>query len=139
MARQTYEDKVIRIYQGHESGIFDEQEYKKHLADLKAEFGKPVIQVSAAGRTDLKEYFSISGLFSYSKLKHTPFLVFLQDEAGGDVRIVDEPKRLLFYPDDTPVMGQWRGEWRSDFFQFTVGQYRAYLETGEVPERSEGQ
>ncbi len=25
-------------------------------------------------------------------------------------------------------MGQWPGEWRSDYFQFTVGQYRRYIE-----------
>ena len=31
------------------------------------------------------------------------------------------------------VMGQWRGEWKSDFFQFRVGQYRAFLSKKSEP------
>lgn len=33
-------------------------------------------------------------------------------------------------------MGQWRGTMHSDFFQFTVGQYRAYAEAALVPLKS---
>ena len=39
------------------------------------------------------------------------------------MRIVDKPTDLLSFPDETPVMGQWTGQCRSDFFQFAVGQY----------------
>jgi len=34
------------------------------------------------------------------------------------------------------VMGQWRGAMHSDFFQFTVGQYRAYAEAALAPLKS---
>ncbi len=47
---------------------------------------------------------------------------------GVKVRIIDKPVELLALADETPAMGQWRSEWRSDFFQFTVGQYRQYVE-----------
>jgi len=33
-------------------------------------------------------------------------------------------------------MGQWRGTMRSDFFQFTVGQYRTYAEAALAPLKS---
>ena len=41
------------------------------------------------------------------------------------------PRQLLLFSDETPVMGQWPGEWRSDYFQFTVSQYRHYVEEQE--------
>lgn len=44
------------------------------------------------------------------------------------MHIVDKPRALLTFDDGTPVMGQWRGRWRSDFFQFSVSQYRQYVE-----------
>ncbi len=89
------------------------------------------MNVKTAGRTDLEQYFSISGVFKNTKLTHTPLLVFVTSEDTVTVEIIDRAKELLNYPDATPVMGQWRGEWRSDFFQFTVGQYRAFLEAGD--------
>ena len=36
-------------------------------------------------------------------------------------------KDVLLYPDDTVVLKQWPGKWRSDVFQFTVGQLKAEL------------
>ena len=82
--------------------------------------------VKTSGRTDLEEYFAKSGVFSMSKLNQTPFLAFVISIDTVEVRIVECADQLLRLPDDTPVMGQWRGDWRSDFFQFKVGDYRAY-------------
>ena len=42
--------------------------------------GMPII---AAGRTDVEEYFRLSGIREYKKLGHTPLLVFV--EAGDTV------------------------------------------------------
>lgn len=61
-----------------------------------------------------------------SKLNQTPFLAFVISGETVDVRIIDSADQLLRLPDYTPVMGQWRGDWRSDFFQFKVSDYRAY-------------
>ncbi len=85
-------------------------------------------EIILPGRTDTQDYFQISGIFDFPKLAHTPFLVFTRSESKVEVHIVLNGRELLLYPDETQVMGQWNGKWRSDFFQFTVGQYRAFLE-----------
>lgn len=85
-------------------------------------------KIITAGRTDLKDFFEKSGNFSGVKLTHTPFLVFLEEEGTFRVYIVDSADQLLSFPDETPVMGQWQGNYRSDFFQFTVGDFRPYAD-----------
>ncbi len=92
-----------------------------------------MIRVTLAGRKDTDEYFKLSGVFESERLTHTPLLVFTTDQDAVTVRIVDKPTDLLSFPDETPVMGQWTGQWRSDFFQFTVGQYRQHLATKLEP------
>ena len=77
------------------------------------------MQVITSGRTDVSEYFEGSGIRDWEKLPHTPLLVFQVTDDTVTVRIVNDPRDLLEFPDDTKVMGQWRGQWRSDFFQFT--------------------
>jgi hypothetical protein len=92
-----------------------------------------MIRVTLAGRTDIDEYFKLSGVFESERLTHNPLLVFITEQDAVNVRIVDKPTDLLSFPDETPVMGQWPGQWRSDFFQFTVGQYHQYLATKLEP------
>jgi hypothetical protein len=92
-----------------------------------------MIRITLAGRTDIGEYFKLSGVFESERLTHTPLLVFIAGQDAITVRIVDKPIDLLPFPDETPVMGQWAGQWRSDFFQFTVGQYRQHLATKLEP------
>jgi len=85
------------------------------------------MKIITSGRTDLTDYFRLSGIREHKKLTHTPFLIFLTSEDAVEVRIVDNAKKLLEYPDETPVMAQWRGEWRSDFFQFKVVDLRRFI------------
>ncbi len=85
------------------------------------------MEIITSGRSDLKDYFRLSGIFDYEKLKHNPFLVFIVSDYM-EVRIVKSVSELLEYPDDTKVMNQWPGKVRSDFFKFTVGEVRAYNE-----------
>jgi len=77
--------------------------------------------LNTTGRTDLESFFQKSGVLEYSKLKHTPFLAFVKNARDIDVHIVDNSQALLKLPKTTPVMCQWRGEWSSDYFHFTVG------------------
>ncbi len=79
------------------------------------------------GRTDTADYFRISSVFTAGKLTHSPFLVFIEKDNTVQVEIVRNAPDLLSYSDETLVMGQWAGEWRSDYFQFTVGDYRGFL------------
>jgi hypothetical protein len=61
---------------------------------LSAERGVDV-NVITSGRTDLGEYFRLSGIREYQKLTHTPFLVFLISGDTAEVGIVDNAKKLL--------------------------------------------
>lgn len=85
-----------------------------------------MITVETTGRTDVSDYFEQSGIREFSKLNHTPFVVFVVADDRVVVRCIPNAKELLTLPDQVPVMAQWRGEWRSDFFQFTVGQLREH-------------
>jgi len=80
------------------------------------------------GRKDIDAFFEHIDVFNSERLTHNPFLIFIASEASVTVRIINKPNKLLSFPDDTPVMGQWPGQYRSDYFQFTVGQYRPYAE-----------
>ncbi|HEY3054040.1 MAG TPA: hypothetical protein VGK04_11705 [Thermoanaerobaculia bacterium] len=55
------------------------------------------------------------------------FLVFVVEPFKVEVKLVFSAKDLLTFPEDTKVMAQWRGQYRSDFFQFTVAQFRNYI------------
>jgi hypothetical protein len=95
-------------------------------------------KIITAGRTDTKDFFEKSGNFDTGvKLVHTPFLVFLEGENAIHVQIAETVERLLIFPDEAPVMAQWQGNDRSDFFRFTVGDYRSYAE--EKKKRAEEQ
>ena len=80
-----------------------------------------------SGRTDLADFFELSGKFK-GKLKHYPFLAFVENSEGViNVLIVKEAIELMALSDDTKIMSQWRGNWSSDYFQFTVGDVRKHL------------
>lgn len=93
-------------------------------------------QIVLDGRTDVDEFFARSGIFDSEKLSQTPFLAFVSDGDVTRVRVIDTIASLLHLPDVTPVMCQWRGEWRSDYFQFTVGQVRHFAEKHSAPLKS---
>ena len=78
-------------------------------------------------RTDLEDFFK--HLRGRKNLPHHPFIVF--DESPKTyvkIDIVHKPKELLEnYKDKQKVLCQWGGQWRSDFFKFTVGEFRRFL------------
>lgn len=75
-------------------------------------------------RSDVERYFKMSGIRETSKLNHSPFIVL----NGNSVEICDSARELLEkYEPETNVMGQWRGQWSSDFFHFTVGEFAQYV------------
>ncbi len=88
-----------------------------------------MIKIVTGGRTDVEDYFKTSDIFDYEELSHTPLLVFIPADDTIEVRIIHKPMTILDLNDEIQVMGQWRGEWRSDFFQFTVGDFRKFFES----------
>jgi hypothetical protein len=91
---------------------------------------KEKLQIITAGEKDCTAFFTKSDNFCRSKLAHTPFLAFLNEQVGDKitvtVQIVDNVPDLLKLPDSTQIMSQWQGQWRSEFFQFTVGEYKKF-------------
>jgi hypothetical protein len=86
------------------------------------------MDIITSGRNDLNDFFdnlNPNEKFSYS---HTPFLVFNCSDNTVKVDIVRKRVDLERYGDDTKVMKQWGGEYRSDFFHFTLGQMREYFD-----------
>lgn len=77
--------------------------------------------IFTTGRTDLTHLFDRSPILD-GEDPHHPFLVFVAEgEDAIRVRIIPDAATLVeLYPPETPVMWQWPGRWRSDFFQFTV-------------------
>ena len=85
------------------------------------------MKVVTTGRIDLDDYFALSGVLEFKKLKHTPFIVFLEGTDSVEIKIVDNKNELLSYPGNTKVMGQWRGQWSSDFFKFKISDVIDYI------------
>lgn len=84
-------------------------------------------------RTDLNNFFKLSGCMSSKRLSHNPFIVFNETDDDIIVEIIDNAQLLARnYTPDTKVMAQWSGQWSSDFFKFTVLDVIMYLETGSV-------
>lgn len=78
-------------------------------------------------RKDNERYFKLSGIRETKQLSHTPFMIFRELE-DVVVELCHNAKALLEnYPDETKVLAQWKGQWSSDFFSFTVGEFREYV------------
>jgi hypothetical protein len=92
-----------------------------------------VTKVLTHGRKGTQDYFRTSGVLR-EVLNHTPFLAFVINGDIVDIRIVESARALVMLPPDTQVMAQWRGKYRSDFFQFTVRDVlKAMKELGVPP------
>jgi hypothetical protein len=84
-----------------------------------------MVKLTLAGRTDLEDFFE-SGVFSSGTSRHHPFLVFVVKKNDVSIVLANSVNQLLQFPDETKVMAQWQGQWSSDFFQFTIGDYKKY-------------
>lgn len=88
-----------------------------------------VATVETVGRTDLGNLFAKSGLLEEPSLDHTPFLAFVLDGGAVVVNVVKSAQKLASdFPPETPVMVQWPGKWRSDYFKLTVADVKEELD-----------
>lgn len=85
-----------------------------------------VSQLTTDFRRDVEDLFRL--WLPERASSHYPFLVVEACETGFRINTVQDQRRLLDYPDSTLVFLQWQGYFRSDFFEFTVGQYRSFTE-----------
>jgi hypothetical protein len=72
------------------------------------------------------DFFELSGLFESGELKHHPFIVFNEDGDDVTVELCSSARELLVYDPKTIVLGQWSGNWSSDWFKFTVADYMTW-------------
>lgn len=84
------------------------------------------MKVITAGRTTNTDFWEIFGPTLLTKrLNHTPLLAFVISDEAVTINVYDRASDALDLRDDTPLMVQWPGQWRSDWFQLTVGELRA--------------
>jgi hypothetical protein len=92
---------------------------------MKGDFMATIV---TTGRTDIEDFVNKSSdNFTGFNTNHHPFIVFEELDVVR-VKLVEAIGDLLSYPDQTKVMAQWPGNFRSDFFQFTVGEVRPLVE-----------
>jgi len=84
------------------------------------------MQIITSGRNDVEEYFK-RVVLAYGKLTKTPLLAFIISEDTVKIEVITNPGLTLDLPDDTKMMGQWEGEWRSDFFKFSAGELKTFV------------
>jgi len=88
-----------------------------------------LIGVRTSGRRMTEDFFTKSGILSKEgELTHNPILAFVCDGGEVEVRILDTPLEAAYLPDDTKIMAQWPGQWRSDWFQGTAGELKRAME-----------
>lgn len=81
-------------------------------------------------RRDTATFFTESGYYSKgSRWTHYSVLAFVATDGEVRVEILGSPSQVKqsALPDNTPCMQQWGGQWRSDFFAFTLGEARSAL------------
>ena len=74
-----------------------------------------------------EEIERLSGCIAPEEVKKLKSQLKKQEDCDCLVVLVDNKNDLLLYPDETEVMGQWKGQWSSDFFNFKVGDMRNYI------------
>jgi hypothetical protein len=84
------------------------------------------MKLITTGREDISAYFC-DVVLVYKRLVHTPLLAFIPDGEAVTVRLISDPALTLELPDTTPMMGQWQGQYSSDFFKFTAGQLKDFI------------
>ena len=84
------------------------------------------MRVDTSGRAPDADFWRLFGpTLLKQRLTHTPILAFRVSDHAVKVEVYDRARDVLALPDDTSLMVQWRGQWRSDWFQLTVGELRA--------------
>jgi hypothetical protein len=84
------------------------------------------MDVETSGRAPDADFWRLFGpTLLKQRLTHTPILAFPVTNDAVKVEVYDKARDALTLPDNTPLMVQWPGQWRSDWFQLTVGELRA--------------
>lgn len=84
------------------------------------------MEIIVAGRFTNPDFWKIYGpTLLTQRLTQMPLLAFVVSDGSVKVEIFDRARDALNLPDETKLMTQWPGQWRSDWFQLTVGELRS--------------
>jgi len=68
--------------------------------------------------------FELTCIRHYGRKTHDRFIIIRSDRT---VEVVDNTSDLFNYPDDTNIIYRWQGQWRSDYFHFTLKEFKDYI------------
>lgn len=78
-------------------------------------------------RTANRHFFDESGIRNNRPQKQHPFVVIRPSKTRINVDCVYTAEELLNLPDSTKVLAQWKGKTRSDFYRFSVKEFKSYI------------
>lgn len=94
----------------------------------KSNSNRSSTSLELTGKPATSAYFEMSGIRSKGKQMQRPFITFRRRNNKINVELVNDVQKLVQMPLKTRVMAQWEGKERSDFYRFTVGDLKEYLE-----------
>ena len=85
-----------------------------------------MVKIITTGKDNLVDLWEKSNILDPYKRSHHPFIVFIEKDDVIKVELFNEIRILIEsnLPDTTRIMFQWGGEWRSDFFHFSLKELR---------------
>ncbi len=69
-------------------------------------------------------FFEKGDILQWKKLNHTPIIAIIEHKGVVTIRVIQVVSEALELPDNTKLMCQWRGQYNSDYFSFTVEDLR---------------
>lgn len=107
---------------------------KKYMLPIMEELYGEDAKVRKSGAV---RYFSMSGNKGIDNPSHYPVIALLIDNGKPTATPLSNKDEVLNLPDETVCMGQWAGENRSDFFEFTAKEYKDFNEVAKQARKEE--
>jgi len=81
-----------------------------------------LVKIITTGKENLEDLWEKSDILDSNKREHCPFIVFSEKDEVIKVKLYKEIRLLIksSLSEDTRIMVQWQGNWRSDFFHFNL-------------------
>lgn len=106
--------------------------------DMLIEMGKEVPQtkvkvITSGKRAGIKHFFDANQYSPHLVLNHWTVLVFAELDDIIKVLVINDLSQMLALPGHLQCMAQWPGENRSDWWTFTVQDFKDHVAPPEEP------
>lgn len=78
-------------------------------------------------RTANRHFFDQSGIRNNRVQRQHPYLVLRPSKTRINMDCIQTAEELLELPDSTKVLAQWKGKSSSNFYRFSVKEFRNYI------------